>query len=122
MPNPQPAPREPQAYQKDDVYSLLTELASSSWDSIYMNASRPLPKRPAPRPVVINSRHSRHRASEKADVSLQIHAGLLNQTPKKPNPPRISRWRRAARSIARGFAAIGQTVMVLGLFHVLRKP
>jgi predicted component of type VI protein secretion system len=47
LPMPKPAPREPDAYSKDDLYSLLNEIASSSWDSIYAQASQP--KRPIPR-------------------------------------------------------------------------
>ncbi|QOV90517.1 FHA domain-containing protein [Humisphaera borealis] len=47
LPKPQPIPREPAAYAKDDLYGLLNEIASSSWDSIYAQASQP--KRPIPR-------------------------------------------------------------------------
>jgi pSer/pThr/pTyr-binding forkhead associated (FHA) protein len=46
MPYPRPMPREPISYAQEGVYSLLEEIASSSWDSIYANASRPT--RPAP--------------------------------------------------------------------------
>ncbi len=117
MPTPQPAPREPQAYEKEDIYSLLTELASSSWDSIYMTNSRPLPARPAPRPIVVGSRHSRYRGAPAVDMSLQVTPGLLAQP--TPGKPKRSRWHRAFRSVARGFATIGQTVMVLGIVHLL---
>lgn len=47
MPSPRPMPREPDAYADEDVYSLLNEIVSSSWDSIYAQASRP--RRPIPR-------------------------------------------------------------------------
>lgn len=53
LPKPRPIPKEPAAYAKDDLYSLLTEIASSSWDSIYAQASQP--KRPTPR---VEVRHS----------------------------------------------------------------
>ncbi len=50
FPVPQPMPRDPDAYAREDVYSMLTEIASSSWDSIYATASRPLRELPsAPR-------------------------------------------------------------------------
>lgn len=52
MPYPRPIPREPVSYAQDGVYSLLEQIASSSWDSIYANASRPT--RPAPEVVVGN--------------------------------------------------------------------
>src|SRR5207302_189020 len=42
-PAPRPIPPEPAAYARDEIYQMLTEIASSSWDSIYASASRPLP-------------------------------------------------------------------------------
>jgi hypothetical protein len=48
---PKPRPPEPSAYNTDDVYGMLNEIASSSWDSIQEQASRPIVKeRPLPRP------------------------------------------------------------------------
>lgn len=41
LPKPKPKPSDPAAYADEDVYSLLTEIASSSWDSIYATASGP---------------------------------------------------------------------------------
>ena len=46
LPAPRPVPKEPEAFARDDLYGLLTDIASSSWDSIYAQASRP--KRPIP--------------------------------------------------------------------------
>ena len=40
-PSPRPAPKEPDAYSSDAVRQMVSELVSSSWDSIYENASRP---------------------------------------------------------------------------------
>jgi predicted component of type VI protein secretion system len=47
MPTPRPKPREPDAFADEDLYSLLNGIMSSSWDSIYAQASRP--RRPIPR-------------------------------------------------------------------------
>jgi hypothetical protein len=41
LPTPLPQPADPDAYANEDVYSMLTEIASSSWDSIYATASEP---------------------------------------------------------------------------------
>jgi hypothetical protein len=50
-PVPQPRPPEPTAYASEDVYGMLNEIVSSSWDSIMAQASRPLVmERPLPRP------------------------------------------------------------------------
>lgn len=39
-PRPNPQPTEPASYGRNDVYSLVTEIHSSSWDSIYAGASQ----------------------------------------------------------------------------------
>ncbi|HWE02351.1 MAG TPA: FHA domain-containing protein [Tepidisphaeraceae bacterium] len=119
MPTPQPTPKEPAAYESEDVYALLTELASSSWDSIYMNASRPAPRRPAPRPMVGHGRHPRTAAGAGDQLALQATGGLLGQTGVPTRQPR--RWHRALRRAARGVAAVGKTVMVMGLVHLIGK-
>lgn len=41
LPSPKPVPREPAAFAREDIYSLLSEITSSSWDSIYEQASKP---------------------------------------------------------------------------------
>jgi predicted component of type VI protein secretion system len=41
FPTPRPSPKEPDAYEDDGVRTLVSELVSSSWDSIYESASRP---------------------------------------------------------------------------------
>jgi pSer/pThr/pTyr-binding forkhead associated (FHA) protein len=53
FPRPKPAPRDPRAYAAEDVNAMVADIASSSWDSIIANASRPRPKsRPLPMPLV----------------------------------------------------------------------
>jgi predicted component of type VI protein secretion system len=46
QPHPRPEPLAPAAYAREDLYTLLSEIASSSWDSIYAQASQP--RRPTP--------------------------------------------------------------------------
>lgn len=41
LPTPAPRPADPDGYASDGVYSMLTELVSSSWDSIYASNARP---------------------------------------------------------------------------------
>lgn len=40
FPTPNPRPRDPDAYIRDGVYSMVQDLISSSWDSIYSSNSR----------------------------------------------------------------------------------
>lgn len=64
LPVPQPRPPEPRSYDQDDVYGMLNELVSSSWDSIYQQASRPI-RGEAPKVQVMV------RPREKVSISLQ---------------------------------------------------
>ena len=41
FPTPNPRPRNPDAYVRDGVYSMVQDLISSSWDSIYSSNARP---------------------------------------------------------------------------------
>jgi predicted component of type VI protein secretion system len=98
LPVPQPVPPEPDAYAREDVYSMLTEIASSSWDSIYANASRP--RRPLPSgagPTVatapanpITFRSTRQRADDRLQV---VHPEHLDEGPRL-RPARPVRPRR----------------------------
>src|SRR5882724_5836345 len=40
LPSPKPGPQEPASYGEENVRGLVTELMSSSWDSIYEEATR----------------------------------------------------------------------------------
>jgi pSer/pThr/pTyr-binding forkhead associated (FHA) protein len=42
MPCPQPRPKDPPAYDREELQTLLTAIASSSWDSVYAEARQPL--------------------------------------------------------------------------------
>jgi predicted component of type VI protein secretion system len=71
---PQPAPRDPAAYDAEDVRGMLSAIASSSWDSIYETASRPLPPQLTVHPDALAS-HARRpvrRPKSPVDLSLQV--------------------------------------------------
>lgn len=81
FPAPRPSPREPAAYVQEDVRSLVSELVSSSWDSIYEGASRP-------DPMVAHARAAAERAvgrkkrprEPQVDVALQVEAADVETT------------------------------------------
>ncbi len=53
FPTPQPRPQDPAAFARDDIYSMINEIASSSWDSIYALNARPVHRtRTLPRPMI----------------------------------------------------------------------
>lgn len=81
---PRPRPPEPAAYKRDDLYSMLTEIASSSWDSIYATASRPIHwERPQPTPMVktIQQQALARRRSPGVSIMLQVHETKLQTAP-----------------------------------------
>jgi predicted component of type VI protein secretion system len=42
MPAPQPRPRDPAAFEREELHEMLTAIASSSWDSIYAESRKPV--------------------------------------------------------------------------------
>ncbi len=42
MPCPQPRPKDPPAYGQEELQTLLSAIASSSWDSVYAEARQPM--------------------------------------------------------------------------------
>lgn len=73
FPAPRPSPREPAAYVEEDVRSLVSELVSSSWDSIYEGASRPDPMVAHARAAAERAVGRRKRPREpQVDVGLQV--------------------------------------------------
>jgi pSer/pThr/pTyr-binding forkhead associated (FHA) protein len=55
FPQPRPRPADPRAYAREDVYSLLRAIASSTWDSVHESTGRVPPQPPpAPRPAPRN--------------------------------------------------------------------
>lgn len=93
MPVPRPVPREPAAYQDDDLYSLLNEIASSSWDSIYAQASQP--RRPIPRPgngtinpaAATTLARTRSRLAFSEELQVAEHRPMRPARPKTPLSP-----------------------------------
>jgi predicted component of type VI protein secretion system len=126
LPTPQPMPPEPDAYAREDVYSMLTEIASSSWDSIYATASRPrrpLPAGAAPAAAKaqaanpITFRSSRQRADDRLQVAHAEHQGdaarLRPARPARPRRPDAPVAPEVPASVAAAPAAIGVTKRTL---------
>ena len=145
-PVPQPRPPEPSAYASEDVYSMLNEIASSSWDSIQAQASRPLVmERPLPRPsgyrespTVAAARRPRVAFCLQApsgDPNAAIAAPTSESQPSRESkgselptlPPgscrvRKARWwnvpARARRNIAVGIISAVATALLVGAWLV----
>lgn len=120
LPTPRPSPREPDSYAREDVRSMVKELVSSSWDSIYEHVSRPDP--------VMRSQAVRPRPREPGvDLTLQLRAEgpdpaappssepapvprRLDLQPSRPRP-----WARRLRGLLRRIAMIFQWTGLLML-------
>jgi hypothetical protein len=72
LPRPRPSPRPPAALDREDIYSLLTAIASSSWDSIYEEARRPLASAEAAAESGVYRAPIRQRPRSPIDLSLQV--------------------------------------------------
>ena len=145
-PVPQPRPPEPSAYASEDVYSMLNEIASSSWDSIQAQASRPLVmERPLPRPsgyreapTVAAARRPRvafclQAPSNDPNAAIAAPASeskpsRKSKAPESPSLPpgsdrvRTARWwnvpARARRNIAVGIVSVVVTALLVGAWIV----
>jgi len=100
MPLPRPEPRRPAAFERDDVYSLLSTIASSSWDSIYAQAQRPLIAHRPDR--AIDMVRPRFRPRSPIDLSLQVCAATDTQRAPRHHPwhmVALTRSRRLVRQV-----------------------
>lgn len=113
LPFPQPSPPDPVAYSKDDVRGFVHELVSSSWDSIYADASRRVsPERPPPRPMIyVQARSVR--------VPSVVAASHLEKIQNPAPARRVRIWQRRLRKTAFGIATIAQWITLLSLSRLL---
>ena len=72
MPVPQPRPSDPMSFQKDDIYGMINEIASSSWDSIQAQASQPTRmQRAMPTPAMTQANRGSVRPKPRVAFCLQ---------------------------------------------------
>jgi pSer/pThr/pTyr-binding forkhead associated (FHA) protein len=75
MPCPQPRPKDPPAYGQEELQTLLSAIASSSWDSVYAEARQP---RRNVEPAVAEESSARRRVRPRSpmDFSLQVNPAI----------------------------------------------
>ena len=81
MPCPQPRPKDPAGYDKEELQELLTAIASSSWDSVYAEARQPLRGGQGIESDDDANPRRRVRPSSPTDFSLQLTAGAVEVEP-----------------------------------------
>jgi predicted component of type VI protein secretion system len=102
LPRPCPRPRDPQAFESEDLYAMIEQIASSSWDSIYAVNARPLRQgHSTPRPMIAGSPHPR---PPRPAISFHLQASVSDcpVTPTRLRPKhrerpttrltRLTRW------------------------------
>src|SRR5439155_8163015 len=88
-PFPQPRPNDPSAYAREDVYGMINEIISSSWDSIMEQNSSPVRmQRVAPTPAV--TKVARGDIKPKPRVSFCLQAGGTVAPPPPSTSIRLS--------------------------------
>lgn len=114
LPMPRPGPREPASYEGEHVQSLVSELVSSSWDSIYEHAARP--NRPLPRVGVETARQPALRPRHApVDLALQVQS---EPTPAPSLDLQIQKPQNRLRVWLRKLVPIFQCFMLCGLLWV----
>jgi hypothetical protein len=102
---------------------MLSEIASSSWDSIQEQASQPIVKeRPLPRPTAYTKGPPRAPHSPRVAFSLQAHPEPVEEpAPRKRwRVPRMSLMPRIRRSaMLAGVAVVATAVLVSGWLAVV---
>jgi predicted component of type VI protein secretion system len=100
-PSPKPRPMDPVSFESDNLYSMLEQIASSSWDSIYATNSQPIRmNRQLPQPIVGGNRLPRHKLPM-ASLSLQV-IPVPASAPKRERYGLARRtWRRLSQIISR---------------------
>jgi len=107
LPLPRPVPPEPASYAQEDVYSMLTEIASSSWDSIYAGASRPASRFSEDAATTAPPLTRTRVRAEAFDPRLQAPSPVRPKRPALPGPVKPpSRMRSALRAVVRPFIAM----------------
>jgi pSer/pThr/pTyr-binding forkhead associated (FHA) protein len=112
MPSPRPKPREPAAFEREELHEMLTAIASSSWDSIYAEARQPLRKQSS---TAVLERPQSRPMRPRSPIDLSLQAG--------PMPVRIQKIiRRRERPIALILAAIPLALGILSMGQWTSAP
>jgi hypothetical protein len=95
MPCPRPRPKDPPAYDHEELQTLLTAIASSSWDSVYAEARQPLRSAELVGDSQFAEEDSqprrRVRPSSPTDFSLQVEPPVAVATAPPPKPAKKPR-------------------------------
>ena len=96
-PRPRPRPMDPVSFANDNLYEMLEQIASSSWDSIYAINAQPLRKtRPLSQPMIAGQKRVR---TSTPRLSFELQAMPMDHTIQ--NFWNSRRWVRVLKSFIR---------------------
>jgi hypothetical protein len=92
MPFPQPRPADPSAYVREDVYGMINEIISSSWDSIMEQNAEPVRmQRVAPSPAATKVGRGDIRPKPRVSFCLQANSAPSIAQPRPAMPATVER-------------------------------
>jgi predicted component of type VI protein secretion system len=120
---PRPSPKLPAAFERENIHSLLTAIASSSWDSIYAQARLPAPAY-GPAEEIRPSPAARIRPRSPMDMSLQVSPRREEPVARPVPIAAVPQPRRQWKSIvfAVGMTVIFSLLIFSGGFSGLPNP
>jgi predicted component of type VI protein secretion system len=123
LPTPRPGPQEPASYKAENVRGLVTEMVSSSWDSIYEEATRN--EAEAPQSPLIDAVRKRRANNPHVDLALQVHPkereGKLSPEKSGPRPGVIEAPKRVGpiRSLFRKLGMLFQVAALVAFCRII---
>jgi hypothetical protein len=131
MPCPQPRPKDPPAYNQEELQTLLSAIASSSWDSVYAEARQPV--RRVERTAIEEEAGARRRVRPHSpmDLSLQANPAIPEAVEVEPTPepmqptvavklPKLRKNPAIRPSLHMAVAALW--IVALVILNIDRKP
>jgi hypothetical protein len=120
MPCPQPRAKDPPAYDKEELQTLLTAIASSSWDSVYAEARQPL--RGGQGFELEEEVRERRRVRPSSPTDLSLQASPVVASPSAVPTTSRSAWRNSGFQPTLHAAVAGVWVCLLILLSMSHKP
>jgi predicted component of type VI protein secretion system len=124
-PVPKPRPKDPESFATDDLYSMLEQIASSSWDSIYAINAQPLRRsRLIPQPIIAGQ--PRVRPTRPA-VSIALQASVVGESKIENEKSTVAARTEQAASVStkppapkhrRRFARFGRWITRVGTLRL----
>jgi predicted component of type VI protein secretion system len=119
MPCPQPRAKDPPAYDKEELQTLLTAIASSSWDSVYAEARQPL--RGGQGFELDEDVRERRRVRPSSPTDLSLQASPVTNAPISVPAGTQHGWRSGFQPSLHA-AVAGVWVCLLILLNMSHKP